>query len=237
MTVRGFGYLGDLKDERDKVLGAPRSLPRAATLAPHLRGVLDQGATGSCVAHAIATALDVEQRARGLTVEPLSVHWIYWWAREAGGIAGDSGSRLRDAIRSLRDLGCPTERELQFLPEQVNKRPSWRLHRAAHDFRGVKQYRRANTPDDFRAAIVSGAPVAAGWDVDRDFVNTRADADIRSLSGEVVGGHALCILGYDGEWFEGVNSWGMGWGKAGRFRFHETVIAQARDAWVIDTNS
>ncbi len=234
--MRGLGYLRDIEDGRDKLLASPRSLPPAATLRPHVRTVLDQGLTNSCVAHAIAMALDIEQRARGLDVELLSIHWLYWWAREVGNIVGDSGSRIRDAVRALRDMGCPTERELQFMASQVNKRPSWRLHRAAHDFRGVKQYRRALSPNDFRHSIANGAPVVAGWDVDRDFLDPRGPRDILSLSGEFVGGHALCIFGYSGEWFEGVNSWGN-WRDAGFFRFHESVIEQARDAWVIDTNA
>lgn len=232
-----LGYVGDIEDARDVLFGLPDlvSIPQAHSLRSHIGRIYDQGPTNSCVAQALAQALLVEQHGHGHSAPELSRLWIYWHARAAGRVEGDAGSRIRDAIRALRDLGCPPEADFAFDVARVSRPPGWFLSRAAHDFRGIRRYRRARTPDEIRAAIASGAPVVGGWQVDRPFLEDDGPREVRSMDGPIAGGHALCLVGYDGEWFEVVNSWGSSWRDAGTCLFHESVVAQVGDAWAIDT--
>jgi hypothetical protein len=52
---------------------------------------------------------------------------------------------------------------------------------------------------------------------------------INTYSGDVAGGHALCIVGYNdpGQYWIVKNSWGTSWGESGFFRIDYTVAAEA----------
>lgn len=88
---------------------------------------------------------------------------------------------------------------------------------------------------DVRAAIAAGNPVVAGWQVDESFMSPRGARDVVSMDGPKVGGHAMTVVGYDGDWFEVVNSWGSRWRDAGTCRFSSRLMEKASDAWIIDT--
>lgn len=235
----GLGYIPDEPDERDHIFSLSGSSSSDVSGPVSLEGfiteIFDQGATNSCVAQALALALDVEQRARGLTPDQLSRLWLYYWSREAGGIKGDVGSRWRDTIKALVDLGCPPEEKLEFSASRVNQKPHWSLSKSAHDWRGVRSYERVLSPDAVRAALAQGSPVVGGWAVDRDFTRSEGPSHVERFSGDIVGNHAMCIVGFDGEWFRLANSWSRGWRQGGLVWVHERIVEDMRNGWLIST--
>jgi len=64
-TIKGYGWIPDLPDQRDFVFLAPRAmtkkLPAMADLRAQCPPVYDQGELGSCTANAIAAAHEFDQ--------------------------------------------------------------------------------------------------------------------------------------------------------------------------------
>jgi hypothetical protein len=74
-------------------------------------------------------------------------------------------------------------------------------------------------PDQMKEAIATRGPVVATFTVYEDFFSYTGGI-YRYQWGEVAGGHAVAIVGYndaEGYWIA-KNSWGPGWGEAGWFR-------------------
>lgn len=237
MTARRLGYLPDHHDPRDFPFGISVS-PSYSTLRASVVSVLDQGDTESCVANAIVQAVSVQQRAKGIIYPQLSRLSIYWHARAEQGLptaAVDSGCHIRDAVKALQQLGAPDELTWPFDPRWVNKRPSWLAEREGFDRRGVRGYMRISGIDGIRSAIASGRPVVGGWQVDQAFQDINGPALVTSF-GAPIGGHCMCIIGYDSDTFEIVNSWGSVW-RGGFVRFSNDLAAQANDLWAIDLAS
>jgi C1A family cysteine protease len=85
-----------------------------------------------------------------------------------------------------------------------------------------------------RAALASGKPVVFGMDVDIAFLDNSGPNVIGPAEGAAVGGHAMCVVGYDGEDFEIVNSWGPTWRDGGFARLTAARMETATDLWAVD---
>ncbi|MEY4925677.1 MAG: hypothetical protein RI894_113 [Bacteroidota bacterium] len=68
-------------------------------------------------------------------------------------------------------------------------------------------------------SLSEGNPVVIGMSVIRSFGRCRSEVWEVTGDQEVLGGHALCVIGYDnnkaGGAFQIINSWGTGWGNNG----------------------
>lgn len=78
-----------------------------------------------------------------------------------------------------------------------------------------------------KEALQNG-PIVTGVDWDQNWFYYDGGI-INSYTGDVAGGHALCIVGYSdigGYWIV-KNSWGTAWGESGYFRIDYTTAAEA----------
>lgn len=245
---RGCGCLPDTPDARDQLCGVlglpgapPASAMRLAGLVPH---VLDQGWTESCVGHAIASGLWVAGRARGEATEQPSPRFVYFHARGYhGGELVDTGTFLRTGLKGVMRFGyapeqhCPTSRAL------INRSPSWGAYRHAHDSGGLRGYYRIASEgserlDEIRRALAADRPVVFGTGVSKSFKSFGGPGTVtRPALSAVVGRHAMCVVGYDGDRFRIVNSWGPLWGESGFVWLTDSYLAweETRDLWVLDT--
>lgn len=249
MLGRALGHIPDIPDPRDYDFGrfgvSSRS-PSSASLVAHEPAVYDQGRTSSCVAQAMAGAIEIlERRAafkanlKGLdfpapaTPSRLSIY-INSRILHAGGPAiFDNGTYLRTAAAGLRDKGCCDEQYHPFsqFPWKVNRRPPLRAVMRAHA-RSGGEYARINDrgEDRIRAikgAIAAGYPVCFGTRVTSDFLGSRGPGivDRPSLQSKFAGGHAMCIVGYNSlGLFDIRNSWGAGWRDNGHCRMTEDYL-------------
>ncbi len=75
------------------------------------------------------------------------------------------------------------------------------------------------TVDAIKAALYTYGPLASTMSVYEDFYSYRGGV-YQHVSGSLVGGHEISIIGYDdvNKCFIAKNSWGTGWGEAGFFR-------------------
>lgn len=232
-----LGYIPDEPDARDLPFGLSESAPPSSyTLRPLVFGVYDQGDSETCVSNAIARAIQVQQSAAHLTTPPLSRLSINWHACMGNQPGFNGGCRIRDAIKYLQQLGAPDESVWPFDLNHIATHPSWAAERQGFDRHGIRGYYRVSTLDGIRSAVSSGKPVVAGWAVDQAFLS-RTGPSLVSSFGEPIGGHAMCIVGYDPDSFELVNSWGTTWRDGGFVRLSNDLTSQASDLWAIDLAS
>lgn len=239
--ARSHGWLKEEPDARDMRIGSltlDPSIPAAASLRHPAITVRDQDGTQSCVGFAWAQALELAYAWHNVLTGDLSPLALYFWARASHGSAGeDAGTYLRAAAKAVMRFGVPIEKTCPFSARRVNVSPPWMAYRDAYDRRGLRGYYRvdANDLDGIRRAIANGKPICGGWRVDRAFTQFRGTGSIDMITGEIIGGHAICLMGYgaDGT-FDLINSWGTGWGNAGYARVTEDFVSQGQDLWVLD---
>lgn len=247
---RGAGCLVEQPDGRDldiDALGlASSDVPLSFSLAAHEPPIRNQGSTNTCVAQALAAAIDIRESLAGLPHDPVSELSIYWNSRRLHGSQMiDAGTYVRTACESLRHVGaCPR----QYWPWSkrhlsMHRRPGTEAYMKAHPRRGGRYYRIAEQGEArllaIRSAISSGFPVVFGTTITDAF--QRSDGawliDRPNLVVETpVGGHAMVLTGYDTESFRTLNSWGTRWRGAGVADLSNAYVSwyQTRDFWIID---
>lgn len=239
---RGLGYLQDKEDSRDRRFD---SLPLAVSVPPpsvmhrnHIVSVLDQGGTNSCVGYSTAQALRVGLALDGIfQPEQPSPYAIYYWARaETRSQNSDAGTFIRDAARGLQKFGFPPESKWPSKPTNINKGPDVSAYRAAHDKRGLRGYYRIAMGDlnSMRLALAAGKPFVFGITISSSFTDNKGPNTIDIDSGRILGGHAMCCIGYDPDRFLIVNSWGNSWRDRGLVWVTAGRMQEAVDIWVMD---
>jgi len=256
--VRRFGWWPELL-EPDRRLSWGRSslryragLPQAHSLITEIDlDVLDQGATGSCVAHACAGAYRLRAAVvdHALSLARVSLanyplparRWIYRLARETHGEGHiDGGTYISAALYVMRQLGWPDEVHVPWDESRVNNPMGMHARHHAHDQRdAVEEYAITGWGDSRRLelceAIVSGYPVVFGAHVDQDWLECE-DWAAHDLTGEPLGGHAMIACGYEPAGVHVLNSWGSGWGMGGLGLLSwSAVTSRIRDLRVITT--
>lgn len=189
--------------------------------APHVRlarpaEVYDQGGVGSCVAQSLAFAAEVCAMRQSLAPERPDRTSLYWRCRQRiGTVAEDSGAIIADGIAALRE---GWEREViapgTFFDHSYLSRPATlpadapRVVNAeplAHDLGTVLWELLCGHP------VVVGLRVTDQWDAPGEVIG--------SPEGEVRGGHAVCLVGYqrdaNGVQLRCRNSWAASWGDSG----------------------
>jgi C1A family cysteine protease len=254
-TVKRYGWIPDLPDQRDLRYAAPRvpaGLPARVDLRPRMPPVYDQGELGSCTANAIGAAV---QYARELErLRPAFVPsrlFVYYNERVIEGtVAEDSGAMLRDGMKAIAKLGVSTEDEPRkawnwpYQPARFAERPP----RAAFAF-GLRNqavvYRRIQqAASQMKGCLAEGYPFVFGFTVYQSFESaTVARSGVVPMPGpreKAVGGHAVVAVGYDdsSQRFLVRNSWGVGWGKKGYCTMPYAYLGDsdlADDLWTVRT--
>ena len=83
----------------------------------------------------------------------------------------------------------------------------------------IGSWQELDYPADMKAWIAERGPVVGTMKVYEDFYRLYAGGVYRYTAGADIGGHCICIIGYDDRrrcWI-GKNSWGTSWGESGFF--------------------
>lgn len=256
---RRYGWKPELPDARDRYFNA-RAKFKARRLAPRspsrvdlrttgfLPSVVDQYDLGSCTANAIASAYGYEQRRQGLEAYDPSRLFIYYGERDLEGtISYDDGAFIRDGMKVINKLGAPDERLWPYNISQFAVKPP----KAAFDD-GLKHqavsYAAVQTVGvqvHVKQALATQTPVVAGFTVYSWFedIGPSGVATIPTSMGNILGGHAILIVGYEtlrshgGRVYAIIrNSWGSSWGDGGYCYVPLTWLCQlinADDFWAI----
>lgn len=253
---KNFGWIPDLPDPRDRVLfsaGAPAeiNLPDKVDLTQnHSFAVMDQGNLGSCVAHALASAIEYAQHMRPNDPNvpdfleedrkfPVSRLFLYYEARTAIGMETiDSGCYIRDALKAAYNVGAPRESGWKYVEPKYSQKPPRRSYKSA-PYHKISSYRSVGVNvQEVKAALASGLPVIIGVSVFNSFFYSGGDIPLPSMNDEYLGGHAVLLVGYDdsAKRFKFLNSWGTSWGHAGYGTLPYAYVGNPRlggDYWVM----
>lgn len=202
--------------------------------------IYSQGATGSCVAQAIAGAIGTRERWLGLpyTTEThgISRRDLYYRSRYAhGDHQDDSGTYIPVALHELRHHGVALERDFPWSETFINRgTPAVLVHKGFE--RSGLVYERIIAGGEAKlealaAAFAEGLPVVFGAMLPSSFALHAGEQVYTPTRGEpTIGGHAMYCVAINpvtGDVLL-VNSWGPRWGFGGR----AWVSAQwVMDAW------
>jgi len=247
-TVRKMGWKRDLPDFRDMVLALPAAktsnLPPSVDLRPAEHFLIyDQGALGSCTANAIGAAFHFDQIKQGVKEFVPSRLFIYFNERQMENtVDQDSGAYIRDGIKSLNKIGVCNETLWPYDESTFKNKPGPDCYKEAAKSRCEEYARVPQTIEDIKGCLNEGFPFAFGFTVLSSFMTREvATTGIMSMpkqSDYVMGGHAVCCVGYDDSKKCVIvrNSWGEGWGDKGYFYMPYDYITHpylADDFWAI----
>lgn len=247
-SVKRMGWKPDLPDFRDRVIEMPRtrSLPSRVDLRPkeHFE-VYDQGHLGSCTANAIGAAFHFDQIKQGLSDFTPCRLFIYYNERALeGNIETDSGAYIRDGMKTMKDIGCCAETLWPYDEGKFTTRPADSCYEQASHNRCLEYARVPQTVDGMKAVVAEGFPFVFGFLVLTSFMTQEVaktgEMKMPQADDQVMGGHAVCCVGYDDDraCFIVRNSWGEGWGDGGYFYMPYEFLAHpqlAQDLWYMQT--
>lgn len=198
--------------------------PRQAPLPPSVdmrkkwKGVYDQGDLGSCTANAVCGVLQLDAP----QLDPSRLFLYYNERLLDNDVQEDAGSTLAQGVHALVVYGICPEKDWPYDTDRFTDAPT---RKAYEDALPHKIYGYHHVPQDLDAmkqCLAEGMPFVLGVLVYSSFETEEvAKTGVVPLpdvdSEKLLGGHALCVAGYDDarESFLVRNSWGSGWGLEG----------------------
>lgn len=168
----------------------------------------DQGELGSCTANAYCSMYEFLNKRHKKKHTKLSRLFIYKLTRKLMGEEGhgDSGAYIRTTLQAGSLFGtCPEDWYPYNIPE-FDKEPDTAAYAYSQSFQATKYFRldKTETPEDklqyIKRFIVAEYPIEFGFNVyesyKQAFVNGGA-FPYPTEGEDIVGGHALLIVGYD----------------------------------------
>jgi hypothetical protein len=233
----------DELDTRDyKYQVSNRISSNIVDLRTYCSPIEDQGNLGSCTGQAIAGAIELLNK-RNRKPTDVSRLFIYYYERMLLGTTNyDSGAYIRDGIKVTNKYGASLE---SYWPYDIKKYRLEPLLEAKNDAlnRKVTRYERVENFNGCIDALSNGYPIVMGFSVYSSFMTTTVAKtgkmpypNVRRE--QLLGGHAVLIVGYDKtkKVFIVRNSWGTGWGDAGYFYMPFDVVtntSMSSDFWII----
>jgi C1A family cysteine protease len=219
-------------------------LPPKVDLRPHMTGIENQDETNSCVANAVAGAYEYLVKKHIQRDYDVSRMFIYYNARDIGGIDGDNGSVIADAIEGIRQHGACAEETWPFELSEVNSEPSEDAYAEASEFVVEDMQLVPMALDAWKTALAEGYPIIFGISLYESFDQQRKRGVVplptpNEVSRASHGGHAMLCVGYSDpdKVFIVRNSWGEDWGDNGYCYIPYAYLISEKfndgDSWII----
>ena len=246
-------------------LGSPKrtkagnlSLPARVDLRQWCSPVENQGAIGSCTAHAAVGVVEYfERRAHQRHVDGSRL-FVYKTTRNLMGVQGDTGAWLRNAMSALVLCGVPPERHHPYTDATpaFDAEPASFVYSVADNFEALQYFSHdpaGTAPPAVVASVKShlgaGVPSMLGfWGFPSfDRGQEPGDIPVPCPRERAEWGHAIVAVGYDDAKvvtntvcnvrttgaFLIRNSWGSGWGRGGYgwLPYEYVLRGHALDFW------
>lgn len=237
----------DIIDKSNKIKATKVSLPVSIDLRSYCSPIEDQGNLGSCTANAGVGLLEYyERRAFGKYLNASRL-FLYKTTRNLMGITGDHGAYLRDTIKAMTMFGVPPESYWSYNINAFDNEPSSFVYSLANNYKSIKYFRLDPAGTSYSTVLTNvktqaaaGLPCMFGFTVYSNISNA-GEIPFPSRGDSVLGGHAVCCVGYDDNKVIGSqkgallirNSWGNSWGYSGYGWLPYSYITQglASDFW------
>jgi hypothetical protein len=209
-----LGRIKDPADHRDylwrtAVVPAPIVLPakhKVTALGP----VLDQGNTPTCVPHTAASIKMHEEYREHRRYLDFDRQRLYKACKLIDGFAGQDGTTMRACCTVIADpkQAIYAAARLQLDGRSVPVTP---------DTYTIASYVRCSSLQEIKEACYADGPVGLGMDIDSAWQTPAPDGQIHAPTGHLLGGHEICVGGWDDERSSLYikNSWGTTYGYFG----------------------
>jgi C1A family cysteine protease len=206
--IKPYGWVADIPDQCNHLYAASvahlKKLPSKVNLrAKCAKFIYDQGDLGGCTGNAIACAIQFDRLKQKRKPDFIpSRLFIYYNERNMEGtIASDSGTQVRDGIKSVTNFGDCPKAEWPYKTAKFTTKPLAKYYRDALKYKAVLFQRVIQTLNQMKGCLASGYPVVFGFSVFESFEIAAATKSgimpIPASSGKQLGGHAVLAVGYD----------------------------------------
>lgn len=127
----------------------------------------------------------------------------------------EDGSKIEEALRLLANQGVPKYNDFPYIcsPPITDRDRQNAYPNRIRGFQGLESL------DDVKRCLSEGKPVIIGANVYPSFNNSTGIDLWNGVPGQLLGGHAMCVIGFDDNKYGGaveiINSWGTSWGNQG----------------------
>lgn len=236
MSQFGLGWLGHIPSIHDQRYAARKMF--TGKTRPKVKElwyppVKNQGNLGSCGPHSACTLMESVMVQANMPEwsrrSPLQLYYSY---RESTGEIGvDSGVYNRTLLAVMAKVGVASEALWPYVLDNWQEKPPDEVLVDASNHQ-ILQYHVVEGLDEMIQCIAEGWAFLGGMPVFQSFEDTGADGYVPmpSPKEKMLGGHDLYFCGYSDyeKVIYGLNSWGPGWGKNGRFylpyQYAETML-------------
>lgn len=203
--------------------------------------VEDQQTLSSCTGSAVTSAYElmVKQSNPNQYVE-LSDLFVYYNARlKEGTVNRDIGIYIKTAMEVLKEYGVCEEEMWNYDLEKWDDKPSDNAYENAQK-RKILKYEKIISTYYATEVLCNNKPVVFGMEIYESFMelnNRISTVTFPSRKEKSLGGHAMCMVGYDLEkrLFLAKNSFGTDWGMEGYCWIPFDYLKQeAYDCWIFD---
>ena len=215
-----------LEDDQGK-----NPLPEAVSLLRFAPQRGDQGQQGSCVAWSSAYAARTVLEAASTGVDPNQIRFSPSFMYNQIGLDDCQGSYIQRAMDQMSRQGALPLDQFPYDERDCTRQPNSSHVQQASQYK-IHGFTRLTNGDNINSInvravkehLAKDAPVVIGMMVGQSFMQEMIGKELWQPSGmdasQVgMGGHAMCVIGYDDRKFGGafqiMNSWGPQWGKEG----------------------
>lgn len=218
-----FNIKPSLPDERDYIYRSDSTevLRETVDLREWDTIVESQGLLGSCSSNALTNAYELTvNREYPEYFKQLSRLFIYYNTRaEYGDIQKDDGIFLRDGLKSLAKFGVCSEELWPYSIKKFDDKPTVECYEDAKK-RKILKYQKIISTYYITEVLNHNKPVVFGMEIYDGFMDLNeriSTVNFPSRKEKSLGGHAMCMIGYDLEkrLFLAKNSFGSDWGDRG----------------------
>jgi C1A family cysteine protease len=136
-------------------------------------------------------------------------------------------------MKIVKEQGICSLSCMPYAPDRINQKPTAEQRKAALPYR-AKSYARIASIGEMEAYLLTNCFVAGVMVHDRFMDAPGGIIPMPEPGCEYLGGHAICIVGFDrrNRMFKFANSWGTQWGDRGFGHIsYATLQALLMDAW------
>jgi C1A family cysteine protease len=237
-----------------------KSLPVSVDLREWCSPIEDQGALGSCTAHAGVGVIEYyERKSFGRHIDASRL-FLYKVTRNLMKMKGDTGAYLRTTMGAMVLFGVPPEAYWPYGEDEkeFDREPPAFCYAFAQNYQTIKYFRHdpPGTKTDevlrkVKAYLMKGHPAMFGFTVYNSIEQAGNTGKIPfpSPKEKIEGGHAIAAVGYDDKMkiknkYEKTettgallirNSWGKEWGEGGYgwLPYEYVLKGLAEDFWSV----
>lgn len=205
---------------------AVERLPIAVNLEAFCPARLDQGDQNSCVgwssAYAARTILEAQASGKDPNTVAFSPSFLYNQIH----LPDCAGCLMPDALRTLQEIGLLSLDEFPYNDQNCDQKPSDEQKKRAQRYRIPTFNRLTKSTTDItidtlaiKQCLSKKSPIVIGVLMMESLENCDTSIWLPAANDRFVGGHAMCLIGYNdtlaGGCFRIMNSWGEDWADKG----------------------